>query len=234
MPIIEFPPVDIADEQGLLAIGGDLHHDSLLLAYQSGIFPWPISEEYPLAWFSPPQRGVILQENIRFNRSLKKFVKKCNWKISFNQDFLGVIKECQKVHAKSNDGTWITDEIIDGYYNFFHQGLAYSVEVKNENGDLIGGLYGVKIGHFLSGESMFFKETNASKLALLGILSILIEEGIPFLDTQMVTPITESFGATEIPRIDFIKAITPLFNKGTLNLPTTSIKASELAIKLSF
>lgn len=234
MPIIEFPPVEIADEQGLLAIGGDLHHDSLLLAYQSGIFPWPISEEYPLAWFSPKHRGVIKKSHIRINRSLKKFIKKCPWKISFNKDFLAVIRACQQTHLLSTEGTWITDEIIDGYYNFHHQNLAYSVEVKSENDELIGGLYGVNIGTFLSGESMFFKEANASKVALFAILSILLKNEIEFLDTQMVTPITESFGATEMPRIEFIKQIKPLFNKEAVKFPTDSIVVSELASRLSF
>ncbi|MFG1492202.1 leucyl/phenylalanyl-tRNA--protein transferase [Halobacteriovorax sp. ZH4_bin.1] len=228
MPIIEFPPVEIADEQGLLAIGGDLHHDSLLLAYQSGIFPWPISQEYPLAWFSPPQRGVIRLDDIQISRSLTKFVKKSEWTISFNQEFLEVIRQCQEVHSDSLEGTWITDEIIEGYFNLFHKNFAYSVEVRNEKDQLIGGLYGVSMGHFLSGESMFYKESNASKIALLAILSIVKSNHIPFLDTQMVTPITKSFGAIELDRSIFISEIGQLFNQTPIEFPNTRIPVKDL------
>lgn len=227
MAIIEFPPVDIADEQGLLAIGGDLHHDSLLLAYKSGIFPWPISEEYPLAWFSPPLRGIIKKENISLSKSTRKFLKNCDWKITFNKDFFAIITHCQETHLKSQDGTWITDEIISGYTNFFNKEMAYSVEVRDEQNEIIGGLYGVNIGHFLSGESMFYMKPYASKVALLAVLSIVKKFDIPYLDTQMVTPVTESFGATEINRIDFINTLKELMNKKPIDFPE-EMKARDL------
>ncbi|WP_412471539.1 leucyl/phenylalanyl-tRNA--protein transferase [Halobacteriovorax sp. RT-1-4] len=228
MPIIEFPPVEVADEQGLLAIGGDLHHDSLLLAYQNGIFPWPISQEYPLAWFSPPQRGVIRLEDIQISRSLIKFIKKCDWTVTFNKDFLSVIRNCQQIHSDSIEGTWITDEIVEGYFNLFHQNLAYSVEVWNQEKDLIGGLYGVSMGHFLSGESMFYKESNASKIALLAILHVVKQYTIAFLDTQMVTPITKSFGAIEQDRSLFINQIAPLFAQTPLVFSENEILVRDL------
>lgn len=227
MPIIEFPLVEDADEQGLLAIGGDLHHDSLLLAYSQGIFPWPISSEYPLAWFSPPKRGIIKVANTIISKSLKKFIKKSLWTVTFNQDFFEVISNCQKVHSNSQDGTWITDEIIAGYTNFFNKGHAYSCEVRNESNEIIGGLYGVKIGHFVSGESMFYKEANASKVALAAVLHVLQANNIVFLDTQMVTPATEVFGAIEVARHNFIKDVERLIKEETFELPTT-LKLTEL------
>jgi leucyl/phenylalanyl-tRNA--protein transferase len=207
MPIIDFPPVDSANEHGLVAIGGDLHPDSLLLAYYRGIYPWPIDPEYPMAWFSPDPRGVIPTNDYHIPRKLKKELKKGNFSITFNQNFEEVIKECAKVSRKGESGTWITDEVIEGYTNFHKQGHAYSIDVWNENKQLVGGLYGVNIGRYFTGESMFFKETNASKAALIIILENLKRNNIPFLDSQMVTNVTATMGAIEIPREDFIKVI---------------------------
>lgn len=200
---IIFPPVEEADSDGLLAVGGDLEIDTLLTAYSQGIFPWPISNEYPLAWFSPDPRGVIDIESFHLPQSFKKWLKKSSFTVSFSQDFVGVIHNCAVASRKGQAGTWITTELAQSYTRLFHHGNAYSVEVWDGR-ELVGGLYGVCLGNFISGESMFSHKTGASKLALMSLMNLLKENGITFLDTQMVTPVVELFGGFYLPREDFI------------------------------
>ncbi|MBT7608405.1 MAG: leucyl/phenylalanyl-tRNA--protein transferase [Bacteriovoracaceae bacterium] len=208
MAIFEFPPIETADEHGLIALGGDLELQSLLLAYSQGIFPWPISEEYPLAWFSPNPRGILFIKNLKFPQSFKKIIKKKPFKITFNKDFEAVINGCAELtNRKDFMGTWITDDIIEAYISFHKNGFAYSVEAWNENNDLVGGLYGVNLGSFVSGESMFYRESNASKYILYSLMEHLKENNIEWLDTQMVTGIVEVFGGTEIPRSKYIELL---------------------------
>jgi leucyl/phenylalanyl-tRNA--protein transferase len=144
MAIADFPPVEHADEHGLLALGGDLDLESLLLAYTRGIFPWPISEEYPLAWFSPDPRGILAFDKLHLSKSLRKFLKKNPYEIRFNTNFEGVIMNCAKVSRAENQGTWITEDIINSYINLHKKGFAYSVETYLDN-VLVGGVYGVCI-----------------------------------------------------------------------------------------
>ncbi len=203
---IIFPPLDTANEDGLLALGGDLHEDTLLTAYKHGIFPWPISHEYPLAWFSPNPRGVLFLEKMHIPKSFQKFLKKHDYQVTFNQAFDEVINNCSKVYRKHQSTTWITQDIIQGYIRLFKREHAYSVEVWHKE-KLIAGLYGVCIGDFISGESMFTLEDNASKLGLYALLSRLKDKKIEWLDTQMVTPVVESFGGVYIPRPDFISLL---------------------------
>lgn len=203
MAIIEFPDVDLADEDGLLAIGGDLELESLVLAYTHGIFPWPISKQYPLAWFSPDPRGVFEFKNLHLSKSLKKFLKKNPYEIRFNTNFEAVILNCARVERPENQGTWITSDIIDAYINLFNHGLAYSSEAYLNN-KLVGGVYGVCLKHFYSGESMFHTEDNASKFALIALLYKLNESGISWIDTQMVTPIIANLGGSSIPRDEYL------------------------------
>ena len=207
MAIIAFPPVDEADENGLLALGGDMEVSSLLLAYSRGIFPWPISDEYPLAWFSPDPRGVLEYKNLHIPRKLNSALNKNKYTVTFNQQFDLVIQACAEAKRKDQPGTWINQEIIDCFTQLFEQGHSYSVEVINKDEEVIGGLYGVCLGNYLSGESMFFKETNASKIGLVTLMQHLHQKGVDFLDTQMVTPVVASLGGTEIPRSDFIKRV---------------------------
>ncbi|EQC44465.1 leucyltransferase [Bacteriovorax sp. BSW11_IV] len=207
MPIVQFPPIDKADENGLLALGGDLAPESLLLAYSQGIFPWPLGDDYPMAWFSPDPRGVLLLKNFHIPRSLIKFMKKSHYKVTFNQDFLGVMRGCQELtNRKDQSDTWITEEIIEGYYNLFKEGYAYSVECY-DNEELVGGLYGVCINSFFSGESMFFRKENASKVVLVKLFEKFQDMGVPMLDTQMVTSVVKAMGGEEIKRKDYIKLL---------------------------
>ena len=206
MAITDFPSVDHADEHGLLALGGDLELESLLLAYSRGIFPWPISQEYPLAWFSPDPRGILVFDKLHLSKSLKKFLKKNPYEIRFNTNFEAVIMNCAKVSRADNQGTWITEDIINGYINLHRNGFAYSVETYQEE-TLVGGVYGVCINRFYSGESMFHKADNASKVALIALLYQLKQKDIGWLDTQMVTPVVESLGGLEIPRATYLKML---------------------------
>lgn len=207
MPIFSFPPVEGSDPEGPLAIGGDFSPESLTLAYSQGIFPWPISKEYPLAWFSPDPRGIISFDDLHISRSLKKTLKQDKFRVSFNQRFEEVIKNCQKIKRIGQKDTWITEEIITGYLELFKRGLAYSIEVYNQRDKLVGGIYGVSMGHYYSGESMFHKETDASKVALVSLIKILQKKGVTWLDTQMVTSVVKNLGGKEVPRSEFIKRV---------------------------
>lgn len=206
MAIADFPPVEQADEHGLLALGGDLELESLLLAYTRGIFPWPISDEYPLAWFSPDPRGILAFDKLHISKSLRKFLKKNPYEIRFNTNFDAVIMNCAKVPRSDNQGTWITEDIINSYINLHKQGFAYSVETYLDN-VLVGGVYGVCINRFYSGESMFHTADNASKVALIALLYQLKQKDIGWLDTQMVTPVVESLGGVEIDREIYLKML---------------------------
>ena len=210
---IVFPHVDNADENGLVAVGGDLEIDTLVAAYTHGIFPWPLStwpsnENLPHTWFSPNPRGVLDIRDMHVSKSLVKFLKKTPYRVTFNKAFDKVIFNCAKALRKDQPGTWITPDIITAYTNLFHAGLAYSVEVWNEDDMLVGGLYGVIMGDFISGESMFTTEDNASKQGFYTLLSHLESRGISWIDTQMVTPVVEQFGGKYISRPEFLERLS--------------------------
>jgi leucyl/phenylalanyl-tRNA--protein transferase len=201
---IVFPPVEDATEDGLVAVGGDLEVDTLVTAYRSGIFPWPISADLPLAWFSPDPRGVLELSELHLPRSFRKFLKTHEYRVSFNEAFPEVIRSCARIARPGQPGTWITPEIIDGFTRLHREGLAYSVEVW-EGQELLAGVYGVSMGEFFSGESMFTRVDNGSKLALQSLAQRLAVRGVRYLDTQMVTPVVEHFGGKFIPRKDFLR-----------------------------
>lgn len=203
MTVLNFPPVAEADENGLLAIGGDLDIDTLLLAYKSGIFPWPINDEF-LTWFAPPKRAVLFFEDFHISKSLSKEINKNKFEIKINTNFEKVIYECAKTKfRKKQDGTWITEEMIAAYINLHNAGYAYSVEAYYMN-ELVGGHYGVSIGGMCAGESMFYKMSNASKVSLVYIVEYLKSKGLNWLDCQVMTPHLKSFGAREIKRDKFM------------------------------
>jgi leucyl/phenylalanyl-tRNA--protein transferase len=206
MAITAFPPVNESDEHGLLALGGDLEIESLLLAYSQGIFPWPISDEYPLAWFSPDPRGILAFDKLHLGKSFRKFLKKSPYEVKFNTNFEAVIMNCARVKRAGQDATWINQEIIDAYIKMHQSGYAYSIETYLED-RLVGGVYGVCINRFYSGESMFHLEENASKVALVSLMYLLKQRDIGWIDTQMVTPVVEGLGGIEIPREIFLKML---------------------------
>lgn len=207
MPV-HFPPVEQADENGIIAIGGNLDVDTLTSAYLNGIFPWPI-ENLPLTWFAPETRGIIEFSKLHIPKSLKKFMNKTNFHVTFNCKFDEVIKMCAQIPRKGEKGTWINNEILQGYQSLFNRKLAYSVEVMNED-KLVGGMYGVCFGEIISGESMFHLEDNASKFAIIKLIELLKTSHITWLDTQMVTPVVGSLGGEEIPRSYYMEKLALL------------------------
>ena len=208
--MIHFPPVEYADENGLLAIGGDLSVDTLVQAYSSGIFPWPILDDETLCWFSPDPRAVLILEEFRISKRLvriyEQFSRQCEFR--FNSDFATVIEECARsANRRGQAGTWITSELVEAYCVLHQEGYAHSVECYR-SGTLVGGLYGVAIGAAFAGESMFYHESNASKCCLVHLVKHLITKGALFVDCQQLTPLLEAFGAREIPRAAFLKLLT--------------------------
>jgi leucyl/phenylalanyl-tRNA--protein transferase len=200
---LEFPPASAANADGVVAIGGDLAPERLLLAYRSGIFPWPV-QGYPLLWFSPNPRAALEVSKAHVSRSLKKFMQRCDWRVSFDEAFDEVIQACAKATRKHESGTWITQDLIDAYRELHRLGHAHSVEVWDGT-ELVGGLYGVAVGRAFAGESMFHRKSNASKVAMVALLERLRERGILLIDCQMQTPLLKSFGAKLWPRDQFLK-----------------------------
>jgi leucyl/phenylalanyl-tRNA--protein transferase len=205
---IQFPAVDHADESGLLAIGGDLHPERLLLAYRSGIFPW-YSEGEPICWFSPDPRFVLFPSEIRISKSMQQFIRKKELHFKTNTAFKEVISFCQQVKRDGQDGTWITEEMKAAYIQLHELGYAYSAEAWNGN-KLVGGLYGLKLGHIFFGESMFSHQSNASKFAFIKYVQQLQKENIQLIDCQVYTEHLESLGAKMIPRKAFISILQQL------------------------
>ena len=209
---IVFPDPELANEDGLVAVGGDLEVDTLVEAYRRGIFPWPLSTwpmnaDLPHTWFSPDPRGILDFSELHVSKSFVKFLKKTPYNVTFNKAFDKVIYNCAEMHRKDQPGTWITPGIIAAYTHLFEAGLAYSVEVWDQDEMLVGGLYGVSMGDFISGESMFMLEDNASKQGLYTLVCHLESKGITWLDTQMVTPIVKQFGGEYIPRPTFLERL---------------------------
>ncbi|RMD86896.1 MAG: leucyl/phenylalanyl-tRNA--protein transferase [Candidatus Dadabacteria bacterium] len=205
MVVKSFPPVEMADENGILAAGGDLDVETLILAYSNGIFPWPHTG-FPLLWFAPPLRAVLFLDELHISKRLARTRRNSTLTFSMNTDFNGVISNCAASTTRSQRGTWITPEMEEAYCRLYEAGYAYSVEAYNGK-RLVGGLYGVKIGKYWGGESMFFLERDASKLCFLYLMDHLKSEGIKWYDCQVINSLTESFGAREIPRDAFMNLL---------------------------
>jgi len=195
-----FPPAHLAEEDGLLAVGGDLSSERLLLAYISGIFPW-YSEGDPILWHSPDPRFVLFPKQLIISHSMQKLLKTERYKVTFNTSFDEVIQQCSKVKRKDQAGTWIVNEMVEAYRALHQKGYAVSVEVWNKEEELVGGLYGVKIGRFFAGESMFSLESNTSKLALIETIRQL---DVAMIDCQVYTAHLESLGAVMISRKQYL------------------------------
>ena len=200
-----FPPVEEASYEGLLAIGGDLSTERLLLAYQKGIFPWFDNDE-PILWWAPPERMVVNPSNYKVSKSLRNIINRKCFEITINQDFKNVILDCQNAKRKGQNGTWISDDIVKAYCDLHQMGKAFSVEVW-QDGDLVGGLYGVDLGHVFCGESMFSKVSNASKVAFVKLIELLKEKKYLLLDCQLHNDHLEKLGAFEISRANFMKIL---------------------------
>ncbi len=205
-----FPPVEEAEEDGLLAIGGDLGAERLLLAYRSGIFPW-YSEDEPPMWWCPNPRFVLFPHELKVSKSMKQVLKSGAFEFTFNTAFDDVIKNCMKAPRPGQGGTWISNDIVAAYTRLHRLGYAVSAEAWC-NGELVGGLYGIKIGDAFFGESMFAKMSNASKFAFINCVGLLEQDGIGLIDCQVYTPHLESLGARMIDRALFLKLIKRLMH----------------------
>lgn len=188
---------------GIVAMGEEWKLETLLEAYSFGIFPWPHAD-LPCLWFCPDNRGVLDFSDLKINRSLAKFLRKTDFRVTFNQKFSEVILACSQVPRPGQEGTWITPQILKAYQEFYEAGYAHSVECWHGE-DLVGGLYGVYVAGVFSGESMFFKESNASKFCLLKLIDRLWANGLTWLDIQMVTSVTEQLGGKYITKAEFLR-----------------------------
>ena len=198
---ILFPDVSEATEDGLLAIGGDLSVSRLLEAYRHGIFPW-FSHDDPVLWWSPNPRFVLLPEKLKVSKSMKQVLRNSDYVVTVNKDFKAVIKACSLMERHGQEGTWITNSMIESYSQLHELGYAKSVEVWKED-SLVGGLYGVDLNNgVFCGESMFSKESNASKT---GFITFVKNTNYKLIDCQVYTQHLESLGADDIPREEFLK-----------------------------
>jgi leucyl/phenylalanyl-tRNA--protein transferase len=215
MPILRFPDPAEASPEGIVAVGGDLHPDSLKLAYSLGIFPWPHTG-YPLLWFSPDPRGILDFDSLHVSRTLRSVrrnASRSGWTFTIDHAFAEVIRLCAQVPRFGQHGTWITPEMHAAYLLFHRLGHAHSVEAWR-NGRLAGGIYGVDAGGAFAAESMFHLESNASNLALLHLIDHLAERGLDWLDIQVLSPHLESLGAREIPRDEFLHRLASARHRG--------------------
>lgn len=214
-----FPSPQLAPQEGLLAVGGDLSRERLLLAYRMGIFPW-YSENEPIMWWSPDPRLVLYPSELKVSKSLSKTIKKGHFQVTVDQAFESVIKACAQSRTRMQEGTWIVDDMIAAYCKLHESGLAHSVEAW-QDGNLAGGLYGVSLGGCFFGESMFTRISNASKVAFVALVEHLKALKFNLIDCQVTTTHLLSFGAREIPRTRFLSEL-----EKSLELPTIKNKWS--------
>lgn len=200
-----FPPVQEASSEGILAYGGDLSPERLLLAYRNGIFPW-FEENQPILWWSPNPRMVLFLDELIVSKSMRTILNRKTFQVTFNQNFREVISQCQKIKRDGQNGTWITNEMIEAYCKLNELGIAKSVEVW-QNDQLVGGLYGIDLGHIFCGESMFSIVSNASKVAFISLVKQLEQSNYKLLDCQVYNEHLESLGSREIDRVDFIEIL---------------------------
>ncbi|WP_293913343.1 MULTISPECIES: leucyl/phenylalanyl-tRNA--protein transferase [unclassified Sphingobacterium] len=199
---LSFPHPKYAEEDGLLAVGGDLSPDRLLLAYSNGIFPW-FSDDSPILWYAPHERFVIFPEKLKVSKSMKQILRKAQFKVTLNTAFERVIRQCAKIERKDQDGTWITADMIDAYIRLHQSGYAHAIEVW-QDGQLVGGLYGVLIGQVFCGESMFSKVPNASKIALIHLFQFF---DLKFVDCQFHTDHLASMGGEMISQENYLNIL---------------------------
>ncbi len=201
-----FPDPSQSYADGLLAITEELNLDLLLEAYSFGIFPWP-HEETPILWFCPEKRGLLFFDDLKIAKSLQKKIKNSKWQFTFNKSFNEVIENCARSARAHQSGTWINSQMKAAYQKFHAAGYAHSVEVW-EDDELIGGLYGVYVGGVFSGESMFFKRSDASKFALVKLVETLKAAGFTWLDAQSVSPNMELLGARYVSKAEYFRMMT--------------------------
>lgn len=202
---ILFPDPNLAEDSGLLGVGGDLSVERLALAYQLGIFPW-FNDDQPILWWSPDPRMVMRPEELHVGRSLAKRIRQRPYRITLDTDFEGVMRHCSTAERPDQDGTWITEDMIQAYTALHRVGHAHSVEAW-QGDELVGGLYGVSFGAFFAGESMFARAADASKIAYVHLVRQLERWGVQLIDCQVHTEHLARFGAREIPRVEYLRLL---------------------------
>ena len=212
-PSAIFPPVEAADDDGLLCYGGKLDPDWLLEAYTHGIFPWPFEPHAPILWWSPDPRGILEPDKAHFSRRLLRTCRSGRFEVTRNRDFRKVITLCKETHKKKSE-TWITSQMLEAYCELHRRGFAKSVETWYD-GKLVGGVYGVSIAGFFAAESMFHTQTDASKVALVKLIEHLVLQKFTLIDIQMITPHTERFGGVEISRHEYLKRLDIALKQNT-------------------
>ena len=212
---IEFPPPHLATDDGLLAVGGDLSQERLLLAYKMGIFPW-FSGEEPIIWWSPDPRLVLYPWEMKVSRSLNITINKGVFHVTMDTAFDQVINECARIRLRNNEETWLVENMIDAYCKLHELGFAHSVESWFK-GELAGGLYGVSLGRCFFGESMFTRKSDASKVALVALCNHLKALSFDMIDCQVVSEHLIRFGAREIPRSQFISQLEKSLEADTIS-----------------
>ncbi|MBV9987491.1 MAG: leucyl/phenylalanyl-tRNA--protein transferase [Chitinophagaceae bacterium] len=203
-----FPPVEDAMDDGLLAMGGDVSPERLILAYQKGIFPW-YDGDTPL-WWSPDPRFVLFPDKLKVSKSMQALIRRNAFRFSVNEDFAAVIRSCKALQRKDQDGTWITDELEVSVNRLHQMGYAHSAEAW-QGDELVGGLYGIRMGKLFFGESMFSKTSNASKFAFIQYVRYLEKQGVQLIDCQVYTAHLESLGAEMMRRKEFIRLLAVSF-----------------------
>ena len=201
-----FPPIKSADEDGLLAIGGDLSTERLILAYSNGIFPW-YNEGEPICWWSPNPRFVLFPSDLKVSKSMQTVLNNGRFRFTINRNFTGVIQSCKAITRKGQQGTWISPAMQKAYIQLHESGIAHSAETWLD-GELVGGLYGIRLGNIFFGESMFSRESNASKYAFINYVKFLQKENIQVVDCQVFTEHLERLGARMITREEFAAIIS--------------------------
>ena len=219
--MIEFPDPNLADDEGLIAMGGELNPGFLLSAYQQGIYPW-FCEGEPILWWSPNPRMILYPGKFNLRKSLRQVIRRKTFELRIDTAFREVITHCSKVKRSHEDETWITSDIIEAYVQLHELGYAHSFESYFE-GELVGGLYGLSIGNCFFGESMFFTKTDASKVAFYHLVQFAIKHKFAFIDAQQNTPHLKSLGAEEINRAEFLTMLEKALQDETLRGKWTNL-----------
>lgn len=201
-----FPSVDEATEEGIVAVGGNLSPGVLISAYRQGIFPW-YNEGDEILWWSPDPRFVLYTDRLRISKSMRKEIRKQQYIVTLDHSFREVITHCSNIVRRGQGGTWITGDMVEGYCELNRLGWAHSVEVRNSDGELVAGLYGISLGRVFFGESMFTTVSNGSKIAFIVLTLFLRDRGYSLIDCQDYTNHLESLGAQNISRKDFYQIL---------------------------
>ena len=229
---LAFPPPELANEDGVVAVGGDVSPERLLLGYRMGIFPWPV-EGFPLLWFSPDPRFVLRSSEVHVSRSLRKQIRRAPYELTMDRAFARVMDACARAPRPGQSGTWITPELRAGYVRLHELGFAHSVEAW-EDDELVGGLYGVSLGAAFFGESMFALRADASKIAFVTLCAQLDAWGIDLIDCQVHTDHLARFGAREQSRAEFLSDLADHVEQPTRKGPwALELKPSDALARLT-